>query len=338
MTAPVQLDVAHLVAGGEMQIVGMRNIVRALLLMCLSSVVLAVYPERPIRLIVPYAPGGSSDAIARVLAQMMVAQLGQSVVIDNRAGASSIIGRSLTARAVPDGYTLMLGDAVHSINVHVLRNIPYDPIRDFSFISMVGRTPMVLAVQPQTARDLAAFISLVRAQPGRLNYGNGGSGSITHLTGELFKKSLQLDVVGVPYKSIGLAVTGLIGAQVQAAFPSLPTTVGHVAAGRLRVLAVAAEQRASVLPEVPTFVELGVKEVIVANWFGVMGPPALPAPLLTRLVQYTHQALAQPELRERFNAMALEIAPNQPPVFKAMVAAEIDRWGKVVKLAGIQPE
>ncbi len=308
------------------------------LLTAQSAVAAQPYPDRPIRLIVPYAPGGSSDAIGRILAQTMGQSLGQTLVIDNRAGAASIIGRSLAAKAAPDGYTLMIGDAVHSINVHVLRTVPYHPIRDFTFISLVGHSPMVLAVHPNVAPDLKAFIAQAKAQPGKLNYGMGGTGSITHLTGELFKKAVQVDIAAVPYKSIGLAVAAMIGAQVQAAFPSLPPTVAHSKAGRLRVLAVAADKRASVLPEVPTFGESGVKDVVVSNWFGLMAPAGLPPVLVSRLHAETVKALQVPDVRDKFSAMALEIVANRPAEFKAMVEAELIRWGQVVKQAGIQPE
>lgn len=296
------------------------------------------YPDRPIRLIVPYAPGGSSDAIGRILGQAMAPALGQSLVIDNRPGAASMIGRNMTAKAAADGYTLMIGDAVHSINVHVLRAVPYHPIRDFTFITLVGHSPMVLAVHPSGAKDMQGFIAQAKSQPGKLNYGMGGTGSITHLTGELFKKSAGVDVAAVPYKSIGLAVTALIGAQVHAAFPSLPPTVAHSKAGRLRVLAVAADQRASVLPEVPTFTEAGVKDVVVSNWFGLMGPPSLPPAIVARLHAETVKALQAPDVRDKFAAMALEIVANRPAEFRKMVEAEVVRWGAVVKQAGIQPE
>jgi tripartite-type tricarboxylate transporter receptor subunit TctC len=308
------------------------------LLLGLPAVAAQPYPDRPIRLIVPYAPGGSSDAIGRILGQSMGQSLGQTLVIDNRAGAASLIGRNLTAKAPPDGYTLMIGDAVHSINVHVLREVPYHPIRDFTFITLVGHSPMVLAVHPNVAPDLKTFIAQAKAAPGKLNYGMGGTGSITHLTGELFKKSTGVDVVAVPYKSIGLAVTALIGAQVQAAFPSLPPTVAHSKSGRLRVLAVAADKRASVLPEVPTFTESGVKDVVVSNWFGLMGPAGLSPALVSRLHAETVKALREQDVRDKFAAMALEIVANRPAEFKTMVEAEMVRWAQVVKQAGIPKE
>lgn len=218
------------------------------------------YPNRPIRLLVPYAPGGSSDAIGRILGQKISDALGQTLVIDNRPGAASMIGRELVAKAAPNGYTLMIGDAVHTINVHVLRNVPYHPIND------------------------------------------------------------------------------LLGAQIQVAFPSLPPTVAHVRAGRLRVLAVAAEKRASVLPEASTFGESGVSGVVVSNWFGLMGPAKLPATIVSRLHAEVGKAVQAPDIREKFSAMALEIVANTPAEFKAMVETELVRWGQVVKQAGIRPE
>jgi tripartite-type tricarboxylate transporter receptor subunit TctC len=240
--------------------------------------------------------------------------------------------------APPDGYTLLIGDAVHAINVHVLRNVPYHPVNDFTFITLIGLSPMVLAVHPSGPHSLKDFIALAKSQPGRLNYGMGGTGSITHLTGELFKLSAQVNLVAIPYKSIGLAVNDLLGAQVQAAFPSLPPTVAHARAGRLRVLAVAAEKRASVLPEVPTFEESGVSGVVVSNWFGLMGPARLPATIVSRLHAEVVKAVQAPDIREKFSAMALETVVSTPAEFKAMVEAELVRWGRVVKQAGIKPE
>ncbi|MGH8619796.1 MAG: tripartite tricarboxylate transporter substrate binding protein [Burkholderiales bacterium] len=296
------------------------------------------YPTRPIRLLVPFAPGGSSDAIGRILGQKMGEAMGQQLVIDNRAGAASVIGRDLAAKAPPDGYTLLLGDAVHTINVHVLKNVPYDPVNDFTFITLIGDSPMALAVHPTGAQNLKDFIAQAKAQPGKINYGMGGNGSITHLTGELFKGSAQVNLVAIPYKSIGLAVNDLLGAQVQAAFPSLPPTVAHVRAGRLRVLAVASSKRVPALAEAPTFAESGVQGMVVSNWFGLMGPAKLPAPVVAKLHAEAVKALQAPDVREKFSTMALELVGNQPAEFKAMIETELVRWAKVVKQAGIAQE
>src|SRR3954470_9439647 len=233
----------------------------------------ASYPVRPVRVIVPYSPGGSSDAVARVLGAKLSEMLGQQFVIDNRPGAAGSLGREIVAKAAPDGYTLLVGDSQHTINVHVLRHVPYDPIRDFTPITLLATAPQVLVINPGlAAQTLAEFIAAAKAQPGKLNYGSGGTGSITHLTGELFKLAANVNVVHVPYKSIAIAQTDVIGGQVQAAFPTMPGAAPHVRAGRLRALAVSSAKRASALPEVPTFDESGVSGMIVTNWFGIFGP------------------------------------------------------------------
>ena len=316
----------------------MQSVCGLLLLAATGATHALQYPDRPLRLLVPNSPGGSSDAIGRIVGQKMGESLGQTVVIDNRAGASSVIGRELAARAPPDGYTLLLGDAVHTINVHVLRSLPYHPVNDFTFISLIGSSPMALAVHPGGQNSLKDFIAQAKARPGGLNYGMGGVGSITHLTGELFKMSAQINLVAVPYKSIGLAVTDLLGAQIQAAFPSLPPNIGHVRAGRLRVLAVAADKRSAVLPEAPTFAESGVAGMVVSNWFGLMAPAKLPAPLVARLHAEVVKAVQAPDVRDKFSTMAVEIVTNTPAGFKAMIETELVRWGKVVQQAGIKPE
>jgi tripartite-type tricarboxylate transporter receptor subunit TctC len=303
-----------------------------------AAAAVAEYPDRPIRLLIPYTPGGSSDTVGRILAQKMGDNMGQSLVIDNRGGASSVIGRDLAAKAVPDGYTLLLGDSVHTINVHVLKSVPYHPVNDFTFISLIGSTPMVLAVHPGGVQNLKEFIAQARAQPGRLNYGTGGTGSITHLTGELFRISAQVNIVAIPYKSIGLAINDLLGAQVQAAFPSAPSMVAHARAGRLRVLAASSDKRTAVLPDVPTFVEAGLPGMVVVNWFGLLGPARLPPPIVSRVQAEVVKAVHAPDTQERLSAMALDIVASTPAELKAMVEGELVRWARVVKQAGIQPE
>src|SRR4051812_8637376 len=217
------------------------------------------YPTRPVRVIVPYSPGGSSDAVARIVGQKLGELLGQQFVIDNRPGASGSLGREIVAKAAPDGYTLLIGDSPHTINVHVLRHVPYDPIKDFTPLTLLATAPQVMVINPNLpAQTLSEFIAAAKAQPGKINYGSGGSGSITHLTGELFKIAAAVNIVHIPYKSISVAQTDVIGGQVQAAFPTIPGATPHVRGGRLRALAISSTQRASALPEVPTFDESGV--------------------------------------------------------------------------------
>jgi tripartite-type tricarboxylate transporter receptor subunit TctC len=297
------------------------------------------YPLRPIRVVVPYSPGGSSDTVARIISQKIGEALGQSLVIDNRPGAAGSLGRDIVAKAAPDGYTLLFGDSPHTINVHVLRHVPYDPVKDFAPISLVATTPQVLVVHPgiaaQSVRDL---IAMAKAEPGKLNYGSGGSGSITHLTGELFKLAAQINLVHVPYKSIAPAMTDVIGGQIQAAFPSMPGAAPHARAGRLRALAVTSAKRASALPEVPTFDEAGVAGMLVMNWFGAMAPARTPEAIVSRLHAELVKAVRARETQEKFAALALETVSSTPAEFRRMLETELAKWGKVVRQAGIKPE
>jgi len=299
----------------------------------------ATYPVRPVRVVVPYTPGGSSDAIARILGQRLGETLGQQFVIDNRPGAAGSLGREVVAKANPDGYTLLLGDSPHTINVHVLRHVPYDPIRDFTPITLLATAAQVFVVHPGfAAKTVKEFIATATAQPGRINYGSGGSGAITHLTGELFKLAARIDLVHVPYKSIAVAMTDVIGGQVQAAFPTIPGAVPHVKAGRLRALALTTSKRSGILPDVPTFEESGVQGMIVNNWFGVFGPAGLPKDLVTKLHKSVIDAVNTPDVRARLNALSLDIIASTPQEFDAHLKAELVKWGKVVKAAGIKPE
>jgi tripartite-type tricarboxylate transporter receptor subunit TctC len=299
----------------------------------------ASYPSRPVRVIVPYTPGGSSDAVARLLGQKLGELLGQQFVIDNRGGAAGSIGREVVAKSTPDGYTLLVGDSPHTINVHVLRHVPYDPIRDFTPISLVATASQVFVVNPGfPAKTLKEFIAAAHAQPGKINYGSGGSGSITHLTGELFKIAAHIDLTHVPYKSIANAITDVIAGQVPAAFPTMPSAVPHVKAGRLRALAVTSAKRSNVLPDIPTFEESGVSGMVVNNWFGVFGPARLPKEIVAKLHGAVIAALNSPDMRSRMSALSLEIVGSTPQEFDRHVRAELERWGKVVKAAGIKPE
>ncbi len=299
----------------------------------------ANYPVRPVRVIVPYLPGGSSDAVARILGQKLADTLGQQFVIDNRAGAAGSLGREIVAKASPDGYTLLVGDSPHTINVHVLRHVPYDPIRDFAPITLLATTPQVLVINPGfPARTLKDFIAAASVQPGKLNYGSGGSGAVTHLTGEIFKLAARVNIVHVPYKSIALASADVMGGQVQAAFPSIPGVVPHVRAGRLRALAITSTKRSGALPDVPTFEESGVAGMIVTNWFGVFAPARLPNEILARLHKAIVDAMQAPDVRAKFGNLSLDITTTTPQEFETHLKSELEKWGKVVKAAGIKPD
>jgi tripartite-type tricarboxylate transporter receptor subunit TctC len=297
------------------------------------------YPTRPVRVVVPYAPGGSSDTTARVLGEKLRELLGQQFVIDNRPGAAGSIGRELVAKAAPDGYTLLVGDSPHTINVHILKHVPYDPIRSFTPVTLLATAPQTMVVHPGfSAKTLKEFIAAARAQPGKLNYGSGGAGSVTHMTGELFKLATGADLVHVPYKSIALASADVIAGQMHTAFPTAPGIVGHVRGGRMRALAISTSRRSSALPDVPTFEESGVPGMDVFNWFGVFAPAGLPKDTLARLHKSIMDAMQSPDVRARFANLSLDISTTTPQAFGAHLESELKRWGKVVKAAGIRAE
>ena len=299
----------------------------------------ANYPVRPVRVVVPYSPGGSSDTVARIIGQKLGDTLGQQFVIDNQPGAAGSLGRELVARASPDGYTLLIGDSPHTINVHVLRHVPYDPIKDFTPVTLLATAPQVMVIHPAfPAQTLQEFIAAARAQPGKLNYGSGGSGSITHLTGELFKLAARVAILHVPYKSIALASTDVIAGQVQAAFPTIPGAAPHVRAGRLRALGVTSTLRSNALPDVPTFAESGVAGMVVTNWFGVFAPARLPKEILAKLHKAVVDAMSAADVRTRFGNLSLEIALTTPQEFTTHLQNELEKWGKVVAAAGIRPD
>lgn len=297
------------------------------------------YPNRPIRLIIPYAPGGASDNIARIVVPRLAEALGQNIVIDNRAGGAGSIGRDLGSKAVPDGYTLLTTDAPHVINPHLMRKLPYDALRDFTPLATTATSTMVMVVNPNVAaKTVGELITLARAQPGKLNFGSGGSGAITHLTGELFKISANVDIVHVPYKSISFAVGDTIANQIPIAFPGTATVTGHVRAGRLRLLAVAGNKRVANFPDTPTFTESGVPGMVSQNWFGIMGPPRLPVAIAQRIEQETLKVLRAPDTHERLVKAGIEPFPGTAEEFSRLLHAEFARWGKVVKSAGLQPD
>jgi len=297
------------------------------------------YPSRPVRVVVPYAPGGSSDTTARVLGDKLRELLGQQFVIDNRPGAAGSIGRELVAKASPDGYTLLVGDSPHTINVHILKHVPYDPIRSFTPITLLATAPQTMVVHPGfSAKTLKDFIAAARAQPGKLNYGSGGAGSVTHMTGELFKLATGANVVHVPYKSIALASADVIAGQMHTAFPTAPGIVGHVRGGRLRALAISTSRRSSAMPDVPTFEESGVRGMDVFNWFGVFAPAGLPKDTLARLHKAILEAMQSPDVQARFAKLSLDISTTTPEQFGAHLRSELERWGKVVQAAGIRAE
>ena len=305
-----------------------------------GSAIAQDYPNRPIRLIVPFAPGGGSDFMGRLIGQKLSEQLGQQVVVDNRPGAASLVGTQIASRGAPDGYTLILADAGFTINIAFFKDPKYDALKDFDPISVIAGTPYIFVVNPSLpyTKTLKDFVAAAKAQPGKIAIGSAGSGSGTHMTGELFKLRAGIDLTHVPYKSVGPAMADVVGGQIQSTISTPPAALPLAKAGRLKILAAAAPKRSPLMSDVPTFAENGVADVNVSNWYSVMSVGGTPKAIIKRLHEEIHRAIASPDMRERLANAGLEPAPNTPEQFRSMVAAEIKRWIGVVKDAGIQQQ
>ena len=298
------------------------------------------YPSRPIRLVVPFGPGGGSDFVGRLVGVKLTEQMGQQVVVDNRPGAASLVGTEIVARSVPDGYTLCLCDVGFTINPAYYRKTAYHPIKDFEPITVVAETPYVLVVNPNLpyAGSLKDFIAAAKAKPGSINLGSAGAGSGTHFSGELFKLAAGINLTHVPYKSAGLSSADVASGQIQATMSTPPASIGLVKGGRLKFLASAAPKRSALLPDVPTFTESGITGANVTNWYSVMSVGGTPKPVVQKLYAELTKAIAAPDMRERLANAGLEPAPTTPEQFRKMIAAELARWVRVMKEANIKQE
>ena len=297
------------------------------------------YPNKFVRFIVPYAPGGSSDVLARALGQKLGDALGQSFVIDNRPGAGSMVGTDVAAKATPDGYTLILSDMPHTINPSIHAKVPYHPVRDFAPVTIIGVSPMFLFANPSLGvQNVKELVALARSQPGKIAIASGGTGATTHLAAELLQSRAGIRLTHVPYKGAGPALTDVVGGQVPATFTSMATAAPFAKSGRLRILGVTSAKRLAAFPDVPTFEESGVPGMVFEHWWGVMAPAATPRVVIDKLHSAIARALAAPDLRERFAALAVEPRTNTPEQFRALLESDLQRWAKVVKDAGIRPE
>jgi len=298
------------------------------------------YPSKPIRLIVPFAAGGGSDFVGRLIGQKLSETIGQTVVVDNRPGAASLLGTQLAARSAPDGYTLLLADSGFTINIAFFNDPKYDALKDFDPVSVVAQTPYILVVNPSLpfVTSLKDFIAAAKAQPGKLTIASAGSGSGTHMTGELFRLRAGINMIHVPYKSVGPAISDVVAGQINSTVASVPVTLPLVKAGRLKVLAVAAPARIGLIPEAPTFTEAGVNDVNVSNWYSVITVGGTPPAVIRFLNRAIVNAIAAPDMRNKLAASALEPAPPTPEQFGKMIADELQRWDRVIKDAGIRKE
>lgn len=297
------------------------------------------YPNKFVRLIVPYAPGGSSDVLARTVGQKLGDSLGQTFVIDNRPGAGSMIGTDVAAKATPDGYTIILSDMPHTINPSIHAKVPYDPVKDFSPITVIGVSPMFLFAHPSLkVQNVKEFIALAKSQPGKIAIASGGTGATTHLAAELLQTHAGIKLTHVPYKGAGPALTDVVAGQIPATFTSMATAAPFAKTGRLTILGVTSGKRLAAFPDVPTFAESGVPALLFEHWWGVMAPAGVPRPIVDKLHAHIAKAVNAADVRERFAALAVEPRTNTPEQFRALLESDIKRWAKVVKDAGIKAE
>lgn len=309
------------------------NLAAACVCLALPAVAAADYPDRPIRLVVPYAVGGTTDIIARVVGNKLAERLGQSVVIENRPGAGGSIGSAYAAKQPADGYTLVMAvESSHAVNPNVYAKSAYDPIRDFAPISNLADVPNVLVVNPALpAKDLAALLPLLKANPDKYAFGSSGNGGLSHMNGELFLKTTGTRMLHVPYKGLGPALNDLVAGQVQVVFDNIPSSYPLIQAQRIRPLAVAAKQRLKVLPDVPTYAEAGLPAMNNPSWFGLAAPAGTPVPVLEKLNAAVRQALADPATIDAIEKQGAVPSPMSREEFGALIAQSCGHWKRVVE-------
>lgn len=294
------------------------------------------YPTRPVRMVVPFSPGGGSDITGRILATGLSETLGQTIVVDNRPGAGSTLGWNIVSQSTPDGYTTLLGNISAAFNTALYKKLPYDAIRDFTPVSLVTQQPNMLVANPAfAAKSFKEFLSLAESQPGKFTFGSAGLGTGTHLAMEMLLMSRKLDLVHVPYKGTGPAIIALLGNQISVFLSTYASALSHVKAGRLRALAVTSVKRTSTLPQVPTVAESGFLGFEYYTWYGVLVPAKTPRAIVQRLNQATVSALNLDKTRKSYLAQGVDAIPSTPEQFVAHLDSEIKRWGKVVRAAKI---
>ena len=320
-------------------IVHWRFVAAAALLAAAACACAQSYPDRPVRIIVPFAPGGGTDIVARLVAQKLADALKQSVVIDNRAGGAGNIGAELAARATPDGYTLLVGSAtILAVNPLIFK-VAYNPARDYAPITQLGSQPHLMVVHPSVpATSVREFVALAKEKRMRINYGSSGTGGPAHLGGELFKIVAGIDMVHIPYKGTGPAVIDLVGGQIQAGILSLASSMPHVKSGKLRALAVASPKRIAVAPDLPTIAESGYPGFEVRSWYGLLAPAGTPRTIIDQLHAQIATVLRQPDVIARLASDGAEPGGDTPTEFAAYIKSEVERWGRVVKTAGIRAD
>jgi tripartite-type tricarboxylate transporter receptor subunit TctC len=298
----------------------------------------SAYPSKPIRLIVPFSAGGSADNLARTLQPALSAALGQPIVIDNRGGASGVIGSELAVHAPPDGYTILLVTTTHTVNPSLLKKLPYDTLRDFTPISLAVSQPNILAVHPSLpVKSVKQLVALAKSKPAQLTYASGGNGSSPHLSGELFRLVAGIDLIHVPFKGSGPGATALLAGQVTMMFAGPLVFEAQIKAGKLRALAIADKKRSPILPDVPTMAEAGFPGIETGTWYGFLGPSGMPRGIAQSFHEALVKVMAQPEMKARLLAQGVDIVGAGPGEFDKTLREEVEKWSKLVKRAGITP-
>jgi len=316
-----------------------RILLSVLAALLLPAVALAqAYPVKPVRLIVPFAPGGTTDVLARLIGQKLTDALGQQVIIENKPGASGNIGTELAVKSPADGYTLVMSfDGTMAINPNTYAKMPFDAQKDLVAVANVAQVPLLIVVNPAVAaKTVAEFVALAKASPGRINYSSAGHGSTGHLTGELFRKSAGIDIVHIAYKGGGQAVQDLLGGQIQMLVTALPTVEGHLKGGKLRALAFTSAKRVPGAPDVPTLAESGYPGLEVLSWYGILAPAGTPPDIVRRLNTEINRILQATDVRERLATLGTEPTGGTPEQFSQTIKADTARWAKVVGEAGIR--
>jgi tripartite-type tricarboxylate transporter receptor subunit TctC len=295
------------------------------------------YPNKPVRIVVPYPPGGPNDTIARLLAQQLSERLKQPFVIDNRAGATGMTGTDQVAKSAGDGYTLLVSASVHVIYPALFKKVPFDPLRDFAPVSMVGRAPLIVSVNPKVkAESLKDLLALAKAQPGQLQYASSGNGSATHLAAEALKSQAGIDMQHIAYKGSAPAMGDVVAGHVPLVFDSVPSSMPFITSGRVRALAVTSAQRSPAVPDLPTIAESGVPGYDITTWYGLWAPAATSKDITNRLANEVKAILSQPQVREKLQGMGIETVGLLPTAFAEFQKSETTKWAKVVKDSGAQ--
>ena len=305
----------------------------------MSGVTAQDYPTKSVRFVVPFPPGGGTDTLARIVGAHLSKTLGQSMVMDNRPGAGTNIGAEIAARSAPDGYTLLMGNIAQAVNVTLYRKLSYDFVKDFDPVTLLAYAPNMLVTHPSVAaKNVQELVALAKKTPGSLNYASSGSGSSSHLAGELFKNMTGTDIVHVPYKGGGPAVASLLGGETKVGFATMPSVLPQTQSGKLRALAVTGDKRSPTAAEIPTIAESGVAGYAANGWYGVLVPTGTPRPIVAKLHKELLATVNNKDVQTQLTRFGYDIETNTPDAFRKMIVAEISKWGAVVKAANLRAD